>query len=140
MTKVRDLIPPDLDPSIKQDIYNSMIYLALYQRPPDGFLKAIEWGEEYTKKSTPTSGSVWLNLAAAYGQKYRYLKEHGENVSPAQLNEVRDRALEAVKQTLKVSPSAKPRLRELTMNGTNLDDDIRVLFEDSPELQALLAE
>ena len=89
LTAVHDLISPDLDASSKADIYNSIIYMALYQPPPDGFSKAIEWGEEYTKGSNLPNGSLWLNLAAANGQKYEYMKENPGNLAGDSLEEVR---------------------------------------------------
>jgi hypothetical protein len=111
--------------------------MALYQ-PPDGFSKAIECGEEYTKDSNPPNGSLWLNLAAANGQKYEYMKEHPGKLAGDSLEEVRNKAREAVKQAISVAPSTKGRLRELSENGDNEDDDLRVLVEDHPALRALL--
>jgi hypothetical protein len=37
---VRNAIQPSLDPAIKEDLYNSMVYLSLYQDPPEGFQKS----------------------------------------------------------------------------------------------------
>src|SRR5262249_35261597 len=70
------LTNPDADPETKEDGYNSLIYKSLYLSPPIGFEKAIQYASEFLSENTPTRQSIYVNLACAYGQQYRYLKEN----------------------------------------------------------------
>lgn len=60
LEKARKLVRPDLDPRTAEDIYNSIIYRALFLPPPQGFSKAIEYGESFVKELTPLFGLISL--------------------------------------------------------------------------------
>lgn len=137
LEKARKLVRPDLDPRTAEDIYNSIIYRALYLPPPEGFSKAIEYGESFVKQLVPKDASIWINLASAYGQQYKYEKEQG--AAPERLQEIRAKALDAVKKALSLDPQTSSRFGEL-LHGSGADpadDDLKV-FEDDPDFQKLI--
>ena len=112
------------------------MYLALYLDPPDGFERAIQDGEQFLKSSTPTDGSLWMNLACAYGQKYAYYKNLQK---PDVLDAAKRRARECIEEALKVEPSSIDRFNEL-YHGTGpdpQDDDLKV-FEKEKVFDDLL--
>jgi tetratricopeptide (TPR) repeat protein len=140
--KVRAAIPPNLDPRLKEQLYNSMIYLCLYQDPPDGFQKAIRLGQEFLgSDNSISSASIYLNLAAAYGQLYAHLHAGGkvtDSAVPASLEAARDQAVEMIKRALRLDPTTQQRLVELTAKDAVMDDDLAILAENEPMVRSLL--
>jgi hypothetical protein len=77
-----------------------------------------------------------MNLAAAYGQEYGWLKSK----LPSDVNGLKaseDKAANAIANALKINPASKQRFRELT-NAASLDNDLSVLAKDSVEVRKLL--
>jgi hypothetical protein len=136
LKKTHDLIPPNLDLQTKEDVYNSLVYLAIYQDPPEGFSRAIEYGEEFTSSNPAKKSSIWVNLACAYGQQYSYLKS--KNEANTVLQSVRDKATRAIKTAIGIDPSSKKRFAELISNDTNLDDDLKDLADDDSEVRSMI--
>jgi hypothetical protein len=130
------LINPNADSEIKEDGYNSIIYRALYLSPPAGFEKAIQYANEFLGHNTPTRSSIYINLASAYGQQYRYLQEN--KAADDELKRVRDLAIDAVKKSIQINPESKRRLRELLHpQPGSVDNDLQV-FESDKELTDLI--
>lgn len=137
----RDQITPDTPPAQRQRIYEGLVYTLLYVPPPDGYLQAQKYALEYINDSVnPPSARVWTYLAAAYGQEYTDRRERGENA--AELKPVRDKALDAVKEALRLEPRLKSLLRSLwdpadPTKASKEEDDLEV-FRDDEEFKRLL--
>jgi tetratricopeptide (TPR) repeat protein len=139
LEKARSLVRPDLDPRTTEDIYSSIVFLALYLPPPAGFTKAIEYGESFVQHAEPRDASIWINLACAYGQQYKWIKEKGSAAEKANLPSLREKALQAVKKAIDLDPGVKTRLAELC-HGTGRDpgDDDLKIFENDPDFEKLI--
>lgn len=140
--KVHAEIPAGLDPRTKEELYNSMVYLCLYQDPPDGFQKAIRLGEEFLLARNPVrSASIYINLACAYGQLYAHLKAGGKLSDasvPGTLEAATEKAIKMIEQALTLEPATKQRFIELATAGANIDDDLAVMAEHEPRVRNLL--
>ncbi|HEX8274113.1 MAG TPA: hypothetical protein VF615_15855 [Longimicrobiaceae bacterium] len=103
-------ITPSTDRVLKEKVYNSLTFTSLYLAPPGGFTAAIRYGEEYV--SSPAnlpSGSIWVNLAAAHGQRARWLGEQSPSDERA-VAEARDRALGAVHEAVRIDRRWREKL------------------------------
>jgi len=130
------LINPEAEPEIQEDAYNSIIYQYLYQPPPDGFQKAIKYATQFLKQNKPSRPAIYINLASAYGQQYRYLKDHAGVADD--LRKVRDLALATIRKAINLDPSSQLRLRELLHpQSGSIDNDLQV-FESDKEFTDLL--
>jgi hypothetical protein len=68
---------------VRKNIYKSITYYWLDEKPPEGFTEAIHYGEEYVKNPRLLpSGGLWVHLARAYSQKARWLKDEGGSEEP----------------------------------------------------------
>lgn len=130
------LINPNADPETKEDGYNSIIYRSLYLPAPTGFEKAIQYGNEFLQSGKPSRASIYINLACAYGQQYRYLKQN--KASAEDLGKTRAAALDAVKQALQISPGSKSRFRELLHPKPGEQDNDLQPFETDEEFKNLI--
>lgn len=110
----------------KRSIYENLTYNYLYQDPPEGFTKVIQLGKQYIDDETdPPSPKIWANLALAYGQQYRW--ESGHDATNDQLKSIRDSALDAVRQSLKL----EPRMRSLLRMVWDPDDPTKISAEEN---------
>ena len=124
------IIRPESDVETKEDAYNSIVFSLLYQPPPEGFEKAIQYANEFIHDNRPTRASIYINLACAYGQMYRYLR--GPKASDQELKKARDEALDAVKQAIAIDPGSKRRFRELLHPKPGArDNDLDVFAGDA---------
>jgi hypothetical protein len=126
------------------------IYLNLYKYSQEGFRKAIAKLEELLKSDAQkTNPALWTYLAAAHGQAYAWEDEHRQNSDPKKreiLAEHRDRALQAVKEALKLGDAWKPILQVMwdknhqikKQNGMGKDEDDLEVFYDDKEFRELL--
>jgi tetratricopeptide (TPR) repeat protein len=137
-------VTPEIDPSIKMKVYRALTFHYLYFKPPEGFSNSIKYGEEYVNDPAPRkiqSGGLWVNLAAAYGQKYRWLRDK-EPSNEAELAATRARALGAVQQALLIDKHGIWRKRLQTLMQRNVDkasdDDDLEVFEQDQEFRQLL--
>jgi hypothetical protein len=113
------------------------MYLALYLDPPEGFQRAIQDGEDFVRRRIPTNGAIWINLACAYGQFYKY--HNTPPVTPEAREGAKNRALECIRNAIDIEPQSIIRLRQL-YNGTGADptdDDLKV-FKGDPAFENLL--
>ena len=68
---------------VRKNIYKSLTYFWLDEKPPEGFTEAIHYGEEYVKNPRLLpSGGLWVYLARAYAQKAKWLKDEGGAKEP----------------------------------------------------------
>lgn len=121
-----------------EELFNALVYLALYQDAPEGFSRAIEWAKEFIVRKPPRSASIWTNLACAYGQRYEY--EKARTHAPEALESIRTDARMAIQKALETSSAAIERLRQLAdPNSSGIDHDLAVLAADDPSTRQLLA-
>jgi tetratricopeptide (TPR) repeat protein len=134
-------LKPDTSKEAKRDIYERLTYNALYETPPDGFQKAIRFANDYINHNLGVpSARIYVNLAAALGQKYKWDSAH--NGTPEALEGSRKGALDAAKKAIAIEPAMKNLLRMLwnPNDPTKIqseEDDLEVFFND-PEFKALL--
>jgi hypothetical protein len=133
-------------PELREQIYNSLMYWGLYRTYAGACEEVIRYGEEYTSdpKNAP-SGGVWVNLACAYGQRARVLKENGKGDTP-EFRATRDKALGAVRSAVGISPQWSEKLtllmypnapEKLANPSLKNENDLEVFASDG-DFQALL--
>ncbi len=127
---------PEIPTETKKALFERLTYNALYEPPPDGFEKAIRYAEQYIQEEPNNpSARIWVNLAAALGQKYKYDLEV-RKAPKQELDETRKRALEAVRKAIELEPQMESLLRMLwnkedrTKVGSE-EDDLEVFYDDS---------
>jgi len=124
-------VSPSTSSEQRQRIYEGAVYNSLYLPPPDGYTKAIELAQEYLKNpSNLPSPRILAYLTAAYGQQYADMKD----ATPEQLKAVRDKALAAARETLRLDPRQKTLLHMLWDPNdpmfSDQEDDLRSFFGD----------
>ncbi len=130
---------PDIDPELKLKVYRAVTFQALYF--PGGYKKTIKYGEEYIEPNANNlpNGAIYINLAAAFGQKYKELQD---SVEISVLNEIRKKALGAIIVALKFDQGGRwrQRLQELLRTDVQKDpgDDDLEVFEKDSEFRARL--
>jgi tetratricopeptide (TPR) repeat protein len=131
-----NIVNRKINVAVTEDIYNSIIYFYLYVDPPEGFTKAIQFGEEFLQRAKPTRRSIWVNLACAYGQKYK----ESLSTAPAQedLDVVKKKALNAIQEALKLDPDSARRFRELATGSDNPIDNDLMPFANDPDFKRLV--
>jgi hypothetical protein len=114
------------------------VYTALYAPPPDGFKKAIDIGERLLKDPTyAKSASLHVWLASAYGQQYKYEKEHG--ATDDALREVKQKVLREIDAAIQADPSTKAILQRLWKpEPGSIDDDLATFGPEDTELKSRL--
>jgi hypothetical protein len=134
-------VGPNTSKEVKKNIYEGLLYNNLYVDPPDGFQKAIEYGQAYLQEEPQTpSARIWAYLAAAYGQQYKWEQDHEKR--QAVLSTARKNALDAVANSLKLEPKMKMLLSSLwnpndPAKERSQEDDLEVFYTD-PDFQQLL--
>jgi tetratricopeptide (TPR) repeat protein len=136
LEKARGLIQRSTAKGDREELYNALVFLALYQDPPAGFGKAIEWAKEFLENNVPTQSSILTNLASAYGQHYEYAKK--TQLGPEVLNGIMDEAKRAIERAIAINPEAINRLRQLADGTGGIDRDLVSLATDSPAIRELL--
>jgi len=136
LKKAHDLMPADMDAKAREDMFNTLVYTALYQDPPDGFNAAIQYGVEFTGKTSPTKTSLWINLACAYGQKYTWLKTRLPVDAEAVADTV-NKAVEAINKALAIDTASKLRFQQLA-DPTGFDNDLSDLVKENAVVRSLI--
>ncbi len=128
LEEARRLVAKGLEPEIRDRIYISYTFNALFLPPPEGFKLAREAALEYLQNpGAQTPPEILINLACAYGQ------EHASRAGDATAQaELRGKALQAAREVLDIDSSRKPRLRQLLSN-----DDL-ASFKDDLDFKKLL--
>jgi hypothetical protein len=97
---------------VRKNIYKSLTFFWLYRESPEGFTKAIHYGEEYVKNPRfLPSGGIWVNLASAYARKAYWLMKQSGTTEPD--TELRRRVINAIQQALRLDDSWKLRFQLL---------------------------
>ena len=132
---------PTTNAVTRKDNYRGLTYYYLYVAP-DGYQQAIAYGEEYvtmTDTMRAPSGAIWVNLACAYGQKYKALT--AQKAPAEELAQTREAALHAIKMALSIDANWQLRLSTLLQKGVvkqQGEDDLEV-FETDPEFRQVLS-
>ena len=148
LLKAYGLLAASSDPVTKMKVYRALTFFYLYSAPPEGFEKAIKFGEEFVNDADPRkipSGGLWVNLAAGYGQKFKWLKEQKtmtEEERNIALKDVHQKALRAAAEALKLDRNGMwlNRLRTLLRTDTSKDaddNDLEVFEKDNAFRQLL---
>ena len=137
--KAYELIDSSTDSDLKESIYIWISYASLYLEDPGGYEGAIKFGTEYVNEPTnKPSGAIWVNLAAGYGRKARWLRDHVG--SEEEQKKARSDALNAIQNALKINPIWISKLKELMVSGGDKDPEENDLeaFERDPEFRKVL--
>jgi tetratricopeptide (TPR) repeat protein len=110
-----------------------MMLSALYDDPPYGFKKAIDYIKRYENEYGESfSPRGWMYVAAANGQRHAYAVEN--KLDQAEIDDARNTTLNATKKALATGdPFVKRMLRTLwdPNVGSPDEDDLYSLHEDS---------
>jgi tetratricopeptide (TPR) repeat protein len=134
-------LTPQTSPELKANLYKELTYAYLYVDPPEGFMGAIRYAEEYlndpaNRRVGPVFAKIGINLAAAYGQKYHWYSLHTDPT--VELQATRDKALAAIKAAVAADPAVKDQLRMLMDPASpkkNPDENDLEDFFDDPEFR-----
>lgn len=127
------------DENLKTKVYRALTFQSLFISPPEGFSDAIRYGEEYVNelRGKAIEGAMAINLAAAYGQKYKWLQQHSADTK--ELESAREASLEYVKAAISANGKSKERLLQLLLKNypnKNPDDDDLEVFEKDKDFRA----
>lgn len=148
LLKAYGLLAASSDPVTKMKVYRALTFFYLFSAPPAGFEKAIKFGEEFVNDADPRkipSGGLWVNLAAGYGQKFKWLKEQKtmpEEKLIAVLKDAHQKALHAAAEALKMDRNGMWLNRLRTLLRTDIskdadDNDLEVFEKDNAFRQLL---
>jgi tetratricopeptide (TPR) repeat protein len=135
-------IGPSTSPDLRMNIYEELIYNYLYLAAPNGFQKAIQYGESYNEQDPGNpSPRIWSYLAAAYGQQYKWEADHDKR--QVVLDSARISALKSIETALKLEPRMKPLLQSMwdptdPTKEHSQEDDLEAFYSD-PDFRKLLA-
>ena len=109
----------------RRDLYESLTFYYLYKEP-DGYGDSIRYGETYLALPTHlTSAEIYVNLACAYGQAHRHATALQDK------SELRLKALNCVKQAIKLNPDKAKPLREQLLGTTSGENDLNDFISDT---------
>jgi hypothetical protein len=122
------------------EFYEGLIQALTYQAAPNGFTQALAAASEFRERFGDGNWRVWRSIACSYGQMYRYTSLTTINLGLS-LEEIRTKALEAVRAVLVLRPAEKQSLQALwdPVLASPEEDDLVVFFND-PEFKALLGD
>lgn len=139
LEKANSLVSKKGDKLLKSDIVSAITFVYLYIDPPTGFEKCIDYGEKYVSDpNLPQNASIWINLAAAYGQKASFSKSHDGN--HVMIDEVRNKALNAMQQALILDHTSAATFKTLLQSDIpkpKEENDLE-FFEKDNEFRKLL--
>lgn len=124
------LVESGKEPEMRDRVYISYTFNALYLPKPEGYTAARDAAEEYLKQESRPRPEILVNLTCAYGQQFSHID------GDAQKREAREKALAAMKRTLSLDPGWRPRFVEL-FEGKDGDTDL-VQFRDDEDFKAAL--
>jgi len=141
---VNEALDRTTDRTARIGLLKRALLTALYIPPPQGFQEAIALSDKLIAESA-TDADVYLWRAAAFGQYHDSLERTG--ATEEQLAEPRQKALEAVKKVLELSPdynsSARRILRQIfdpASEHSSPDDDDLVSLNDDDEFKRIIYE
>ena len=135
--QVTDATPKDQ----KRKVFEGVIFNSLYEPPPEGYRRAIEYAERYIREEPRNpSHTIFAYLAAAYGQQARDLLKQAP-VDSAAVQAARDSALNAVRQAVETNAAVKPLLHMMwdpkDPAKSPEDNDLEVFFDDKAFVELL---
>lgn len=140
LLEARKRLTPQTDRTTKERLYRALVYTLVYMEPPQGFTEAIKYGEEYlADRSNPNDGGIFVTLAAAYGQKYEWEREHEGDGT--RLEEARKKALGAVQCAIDTNPDWKEKLKALLdpdYRGKDPGENDLEVFADDDDFRSIL--
>jgi hypothetical protein len=70
----RDSLMAKSGDDLRKDVFNSLLFRYLYLPEPESFQKTLNGAKEYfAKENAIPSGSIWVNVACAYGLAAKWL-------------------------------------------------------------------
>jgi tetratricopeptide (TPR) repeat protein len=127
-------VTPQTDRNTVGIIYAFLTYYSLYLPAPRGFEQASRFGEEYVNDpKNHSNANVWLNLACAYGQQYKWWQDPSRLENPnsqLMLQQSRDKALNALRRAVEANPSLTDRIRQLMEGAAEGDNDLQPFLND----------
>lgn len=131
------------EPDLRMKVFRAITFFYLYLDPPKGFENTIKYGEEFINDPDPKkiqSGGVLVNLACAYGQKYKWLQELKADQSL--LDDAQANALRFTAKALKIDKNDLWLNRLRILIQTNIakdpsDNDLEI-FENNEEFRQML--
>ncbi len=127
------------DENLKMKVYRALTFQSLFISPPVGFSEAIRYGEEYVNElgGKAIEAAIAINLAAAYGQKYKWLQQ--QSADTEELENARAASLKYVKAAISANGKSKERILQLLLKNypnKNPDDDDLEVFERDRDFRA----
>lgn len=144
LLKAQSLLSLMPNPEVKMKVYRALTYFYLFSDlQKKDFEKVIQYGEIYDQDSDPrkiVSVGLLVNIACAYGQKYKWLSENGGSESEKKLT--REKALEYIRKILSLDQKGTWLMRLQTLLRSDIpkdsgDNDLEV-FEKDNEFRSLL--
>ena len=144
LSKAYGLLNLTTNAELRMKVYRAITYFYLFSDLNlKDFEKTIRFGEEYNADESPrkiVSVGILVNLACAYGQRYKWLTEN--NAGAGEKEEARQKALEYVQKTLDLDKNEGwlNRLRTLLRSDIKKDagDDDLEVFEKDNDFRTLL--
>jgi hypothetical protein len=120
------------------EFLEGLIEALLYQSPPQGYSKALEYAEQYRSLFGDQNWRIWRSFACGYGQLFGNLSEQDKLGAKGQ--DVRAKALEAIKRVLNLNPQERRGLFSLwdKNTATPQENDLTSFYGDA-EFRDLLA-
>jgi len=144
LLKAYGLLNLSTNAELRMKVYRAITYFYLFSDlSRKDFDKTIKFGEEYVSDPSPgkiTSVGILVNLASAYGQRYKWLLEN--NGSQIEKAAARLKALEYIQKTLDLDINGGWLNRLQTLLRSDIqkdpsDDDLEV-FENDNDFRTLL--
>ncbi|MDF0645971.1 MAG: hypothetical protein P0111_18235 [Nitrospira sp.] len=147
LEKVNESTPKEA----KRKLYEGIVFNSLY----DNYEDAIEYALRYlTEEPRNPSPLIEAYLGFAYGQQYRAKKTQRDSMDlqgpkeqvqalEAEMKQIRQKALDAIRKALKLEPSLRPLIRMVwdkndpAKSPGSEDDDLEVFYGD-PDFTSLL--
>lgn len=113
------------------EFLEGLIQALLYQEPPLGYTKAIEYSQQYLQLYGDQNWRIWRSLACAYGQQYGNLDDADKKSAKGLA--ARDKALEATKRVLGLNPREKEGIKALWDKNlaTPQENDLTPFYDDA---------
>lgn len=126
--------------SLRTAVYEYLTYANVFAYQPKGFSDAIKYGEEFAATNLgQQSDSTWVNLAAAYAQRFGWQQRHGGTADELKLSH--DAALGAARRALELNPANRELLKHLLVKaypGKRKDENDLEVFENDPDFRSLI--
>ena len=144
LIKAYNFVNSITNPELRMKVYRAITFFYLFSDlNRKDFEKTIRFGEEYEANTDPrkiVSVGILVNLASAYGQKYKWLENNQGSESEKQAAHAK--ALEYAEKTLHFDRDGRWLRRLQTLFRTDIakegDDDDLEVFERDPEFRELL--